>query len=89
MRDGVNGFGFDPADPGQLAQLMLQVSAPAFPRAAFGAASQTIIADWGPGRFAQGLSQAVSVAQATPPPAFSLLSKWLIGKLSERKASFE
>ncbi len=62
VRDGVNGFTFDPRDTDRLANLMLQVgSMPASQVLQFGSASCSIIADWGPERFAAGLRNAISV----------------------------
>ncbi|HUD46582.1 MAG TPA: glycosyltransferase [Candidatus Baltobacteraceae bacterium] len=58
VREGRNGFTFDPSNVEELSQLMLRVSAVDFSLAAFGAASARIIADWGPERFASGLKAA-------------------------------
>lgn len=63
VRDGTNGFMFDPCDVEQLAYLMFKVSASAFPLLAFGGASRSIIADWGPERFATGIKDAGGEAQ--------------------------
>jgi 1,2-diacylglycerol 3-alpha-glucosyltransferase len=62
VQEGVNGFIFDPRNIEQLAQLMLKVSARAFPLSSFGDASRRIIADWSPERFASGLLAAGAVA---------------------------
>ena len=63
VQNGVNGFTFDPCDVEQIAGLMQKVSASNFPISDYGAASQRIIADWGPKRFARGLSQTVDYAR--------------------------
>ncbi len=62
VRDGVNGFTFDPGNRDELTQLMLKISAPQFPVANFGSESRRIIANWGPERFATGLKAAVTAA---------------------------
>jgi glycosyltransferase involved in cell wall biosynthesis len=89
VKDGVNGFTFDPYNAEQLAQLMLKLSTlPSPPRSGRGLgevssfvsdpssiihhpsptlaqmaqASQRIIADWGPQRFAEGLQAAADKA---------------------------
>jgi 1,2-diacylglycerol 3-alpha-glucosyltransferase len=62
VREGKNGFTFDPHDVGQLAQLMLKISAFNFPLSAFGDASREIVARWGPERFAAGLRAAAESA---------------------------
>ncbi len=84
VRDGVNGFTFDPTDVRALAQLMEKIAAPDFPRAAFAAASREIVAPWGPERFAQGLAQAVNIAltRAQRPPG--LIDRTLLGFLAQR-----
>lgn len=63
VREGENGFTFDPADKEALAQILHRVSAmePAA-RDALGAASRQRIAQWGPARFAQGVEQASRAA---------------------------
>jgi len=84
VRDGVNGFVFDPLDVQALARHMENVASPAFHRAAFGAASRETVAAWGPGRFAHGLSQAVDAALAHPPPAADLIDRNLLSFLGRR-----
>jgi 1,2-diacylglycerol 3-alpha-glucosyltransferase len=85
VKDGVNGFTFDPCDVAELAGLMQRVAALADEqRHAMGRASQRIIADWGPERFAEGLMQAVQVAMRRPPPEPSWLDKTLLWMLMHR-----
>lgn len=71
VRDGDNGFTFDPLDVEQLAQLMLKVSASDFPLSAFGDASRRIISDWTPEHFGRNFWAAVGAATSggQPPPA--------------------
>ena len=85
VREDVNGFTFDPYDVEALARLMQRVAAMTGERRhAMGRASQRIIADWGPERFAQGLMQAVQEAVRRPPPKSSWLDQALLWALIHR-----
>jgi 1,2-diacylglycerol 3-alpha-glucosyltransferase len=81
VQDGVNGFTFDPYDVEQLAQLMRKISAAPFPLSAFASASQRIIADWGPEKFAQGLKAAVECAQRVGPARWTLTQRIILKML--------
>jgi 1,2-diacylglycerol 3-alpha-glucosyltransferase len=86
VRNGINGFTFDPCDVEQLAGLMRRVAAMNDgERDAMGAAGRRIIADWGPERFADGLMQAVAVALRRPPQA-SAFDRALLWALARRPA---
>lgn len=65
VREGVNGFLFDPNDVDEIAALMNRV-ADMSPeeRSAMGAEARMLIAKWGPERFAQGAEEAAKVAMA-------------------------
>ncbi len=85
VRNGVNGFTFDPCDVEELAGLMHWVAAmPEGQRQTMGQASQTIIADWGPERFADGLMQAVRAATGRLPPQASWFDQALVRALAHR-----
>ena len=85
VRDGVNGFTFDPYDVEALAGLMQSVAAMTEEqRRATGQAGQRIIADWGPERFAEGLMRAVEVARSRPLPLPSWLDRSLLRALVHR-----
>ena len=85
VRAGVNGFTFEPCDVEGLAGLMQRVAAMSDEqRRAMGRASQTIVADWGPERFADGFMQAVQFALNRPPPRASWLGKALLWALIHR-----
>ncbi len=62
VREGVNGFSFDPWDPESLARLMLKVASGKPDLAAMGAASQRIISRWTPQTFAENLLHALAAA---------------------------
>jgi glycosyltransferase involved in cell wall biosynthesis len=85
VRDHLNGFTFDPWDVEGLARRMRQISAMSDERrGAMGRASQQIIADWGPERFADGLTQAVRLAMSRPPPRASWFDRALLWALARR-----
>jgi 1,2-diacylglycerol 3-alpha-glucosyltransferase len=85
VQDGINGFTFDPYDVGELAGLMQRVAAMTDEqRQAMARAGQTIIADWGPERFAAGLMQAVEVALRRSPPQASSFDQALLWALARR-----
>jgi glycosyltransferase involved in cell wall biosynthesis len=85
VREGVNGFTFDPYDVDALAGLMQRVAAMTDEqRHAMGRSSRTIIADWGPERFAGGLMRAVQVAVSRPPPKASWVDQALLWTLIHR-----
>ena len=84
VQEGVNGYTFDPYDPKQMADVMFRISDPKFPLSDFGAASTRIIAEWSPGRFASGLSQAVKAASDAPRVKMSLFDRLLLHLLSRK-----
>jgi glycosyltransferase involved in cell wall biosynthesis len=81
VKSGVNGFTFDPYNVEQLSGLMLDLSSSGIDLAAMGQASQKIISEWGPRRFADGLAQAVRVAVTSPGPVTNALDGWFLGSL--------
>jgi len=84
VSEGVNGFTFDPLNVKEIAQKMLQISASGFPRTAFGEKSREIAAQWGPERFARGLSQAIEAALAGPPAPSTWVEHALLWMLMHR-----
>jgi 1,2-diacylglycerol 3-alpha-glucosyltransferase len=84
VRDGINGFTFDPCDARRLADLMLRVAADEGARAAMGEASRRIVADWGPERFAAGMMQAVEAGMSRPAPYASSFDQALLCALAHR-----
>ncbi|MGD0497915.1 MAG: glycosyltransferase [Bryobacteraceae bacterium] len=65
VREGVNGFTFDPLDEEALASLLLQAASRGDDRLRMGEASRRAIAEWPPERFGAGMEGAVR--RATPP----------------------
>jgi glycosyltransferase involved in cell wall biosynthesis len=82
VQEGVNGFTFDPLDVEGLAQLMIKISAfQLFRLSAFGDASRTIIANWGPERFAAGMNAAVECALKVSPKRANVFDRLLLRAL--------
>lgn len=84
VKEGVNGFEFDPHNADALVDLMLQVSDAGFPLGDFGRESSRIIQDWGPERFAEGLKQAADKAIEVGPTHPSWISRMLLELLIRR-----
>ena len=84
VHDGVNGFTFDPLDADDLAQKMAQVAMSGFPRADYGRKSREIVAQWGPDRFAQGLSLAIGEALARGPIPIDATTRALLWMLNRQ-----
>lgn len=85
VREGHNGFTFDPYDTEQLAQLFLRISQmSAAERQTMGQHSQQLIAAWGPEAFAAGMQQAVKAALSHPRPRAGWLDRLLLEMLIRR-----
>ena len=64
VREGENGFSFNPIDERKLAQLMIKISGDSVDLEAMGQSSRKIIQGWSPERFAQGMKAACERAIA-------------------------
>ena len=84
VREGVNGFTFDPSRPGELSILMVRLSAQEQRRIKLGQASQALMAAWGPDRFSQGLIGAARRALEIGPKRAGWWSRCLLGILQRR-----
>jgi glycosyltransferase involved in cell wall biosynthesis len=84
VEEGRNGFTFDPYDPSALAGLLERVAHGDVNREEMGRASQEIIGNWGPERFATGLRKAAEVALEAGPPSPSIVDRLLIKALMYR-----
>jgi 1,2-diacylglycerol 3-alpha-glucosyltransferase len=84
VHEGVNGFTFDPFKVEEMAEQMRQISSTEFPRADFGKASWGIVAQWGPEKFANGLSQAIEKAMAGTVATPNLIERALLWMISRR-----
>ena len=88
VREGVNGFTFDPRSRSDLADLMATMAArPADELARFGRASREIIAQFSPTRFAEGLLQAAGLAHALPRRRAGVFDRLLLQRLIRRGKS--
>ena len=79
VREGVNGFTFDPWNLEELAHLLLRITqTPKTRLLEMGLAGRRIIAAWGPERFAAGLRMAAETALWVPRPRATMLDRiWL------------
>lgn len=85
VKDGVNGWTFDPLDVDALAGWMGRVAAlPEAERRAMGEAGRRIVADWGPERFATGLIAAAKKAVEVGPKRASWFDRLLLTALIHR-----
>jgi hypothetical protein len=78
MRDTIDAI------DGQIADLMLRISADESLRAEMGRKSQEIIANWGPDRFASALKAAVDAALNAPRKKVGLLDRLILWGISRR-----
>jgi 1,2-diacylglycerol 3-alpha-glucosyltransferase len=85
VREGINGFTFDPYNIGALAGLMFKVTRLEVARlATMGEESRRTSAAWGPERFASGLAAAAECARRVGPKSASLLDRLLMRALMFR-----
>lgn len=78
VKEGENGWSFDPTNEEQMADLMLRIARDPDLRRRMGARSREIIAEWGPRRFASGATAAVKAALATPHKKASLSDRLIL-----------
>lgn len=78
VKDGENGWTFDPSNEQQMADLMLRVYSDEGARVRMGSRSREIIAEWGPKRFATSISLAVKAALDAPRKKVGLLDRLIL-----------
>jgi 1,2-diacylglycerol 3-alpha-glucosyltransferase len=81
VKNGCNGFTFDPYDTNMLANLMLKMASDGFNRASMGQASRDIIKRWTPVTFSENLQQAVNIAIESPKSNPKIIDKFLMRAL--------
>ena len=84
VKEGINGYVFDPLDPTNLGDFMLKVADDDCHRSAMGDASRAIIAEWSPERFAINLVRAASCAMSMPSRKASTFDAVLLRMLVAR-----
>jgi glycosyltransferase involved in cell wall biosynthesis len=90
VRDGQNGWTFDPLDETALAGLLGRVAAlDDVERTRLGEAGREIIGDWGPERFAVGLLAAANKAVEVGPKRAGWFDRLLLSLLVRRPGSTE
>ena len=76
IKEGINGFSFDPLNVDQMAGLMFRCSERSLDLSTMSQASEKLVAEWGVERFADGLKKAADAAMKTVRPKASILD-WL------------
>jgi glycosyltransferase involved in cell wall biosynthesis len=84
VKEGENGWSFDPNDEEQMADLMLRISSDEKLMKRMGAKSREIIANWGPDRFASGVKAAVEAAMAAPRKKAGFLDRLILWVMTRR-----
>ena len=84
VKEGENGWTFDPTNEEQMADLMLRIASDEKARVQMGAKSREIIAEWGPERFASGVKAAVDAALAAPKKKVGLLDRLILNVLTRK-----
>jgi glycosyltransferase involved in cell wall biosynthesis len=83
--EGENGFSFDPFSVADIAHAMMRVaSSPRARLISMGEKSQTIVAQWGPERFADGLRLAASQAIQSHSSRFSMFGRLVLSAMNHR-----
>lgn len=87
VRNGENGFTFNPHDPATIAEHLARLASPQTDLTAMGECSRRIVAHWTPDAFAHSLECAVQAARVSPRrrarPADRLLLKLLLSRQPE------
>ena len=84
LRESENGWTFDPTNEEQIADLMLRIASDEDARERMGARSREVIAEWGPDRFASGLTGALQAAFSIPIKKIGLLDRLILWVMIRR-----
>jgi glycosyltransferase involved in cell wall biosynthesis len=84
VKDGENGWTFDPSDEEQMADLMLKIASDEDARERMSARSREIITEWGPERFASGVKAAVEAALSAPKKKVGLIDRLILWAMTRR-----
>lgn len=84
VREGDNGFTFDPYDVQAIANAIDRIFSPGCDRSAMGKASRKIIADWGLERFSTGFEAAAKAAVSRPKRRAGIFDRMLLRALASR-----
>jgi glycosyltransferase involved in cell wall biosynthesis len=83
VQEGGNGWTFDPRNEEEMATLMLKVASDEKERLKMGRKSRQIITEWGPARFASGLSLAIDAALSAPKNRAGLLDRLILWAMTQ------
>lgn len=86
VREGQNGFTFDPYDASEMTDLLVRIAEDRCDRSTMGTRSQEIISRWTPERFAEGLLVAAKKAASAKADSTRTLANegllWLLQRMS-------
>jgi glycosyltransferase involved in cell wall biosynthesis len=86
VRPGCNGFTFDPLNTEDIAAKMVEISGPHCDTKLMGMESQKIVSEWGPSRFAAGLTLAAIAAMKAPRSKPRLFDRALLRVLMQHSS---
>ena len=78
VKEGSNGYTFNPLEIGEIADLMLNIGAAGVDRSAMGQKSREIIANWSPDLFGRNLTNAANYARSLPKRKMSNSDAWVL-----------
>jgi glycosyltransferase involved in cell wall biosynthesis len=84
VKEGENGWTFDPTNEEKMAELMLRISGDETLRKEMELRSREIIAEWGPERFASGLKASVEAALNAPKKRAGLIDRLILKVLTSK-----
>lgn len=84
VREGFNGWTFDPGDQKQLADLMCQLSGDEMSGVKMGEGSREIIAEWGPDRFVSGFLSAIKSVNRFSKRRYGLFQRLILWAMTCR-----
>ncbi len=84
VHDGVNGVGFDPENPGEIAEAMHRVVSDPVARDAMAKESERIIAEWSPERFAKGAAAAAMHAMKSERRGTGIAGRLFLAFMARR-----
>lgn len=83
VRDGINGFRFDPLNVEELARRLLQVATPSVDRIEMGKQSQKIVEGWSPEAFAESMWHAFTAGLSRANRSASPIAQLILAALNK------
>lgn len=86
VEDGANGWAVDPLDTAAVTARLAELASPDTDRSAMAVLGRSIIAAYGPDRFASGLAQAIAMARGAPARRHGFLARAALRLLALRSS---